>query len=204
MIIPLSPFHRQNSLYEKYFTIEEATGFSQVNNSSMVSNSSMGYGEAAVDFEGVRMRGLPFAGMMRKFSFCAVPGEYTLHAIDEGGDAWWGGTVAVVVNGATVVREEMRHSSKQSATFSVTLPTSSHTRFAENSASRGGGGAVFWENAPPGHIESYRQDSDSDSAMYGDFIASPPRALSTTHSIYNGTPGLSMTADPIIVDLLDA
>jgi predicted outer membrane repeat protein len=204
-MIPLSPFHRENNLYEKYFTIEKATNFSQVSNSGMVSNSSMDYDEASVDFEGVRMRGLPFAGMMRKFSFCAVPGEYTLHAIDAGADAWWGGAAyAVVVNGVTVVREEMRHSSKQSNTFSVILPASSHTRFDKNSASRGGGGAVFWENAPPGHIESYRQDSDSNSAMYGDFIASPSRALSTAHSMYNASPGLSMTTDPIIVDLLDA
>lgn len=197
-IISLSPLlHRQNNVFEKYFTIEQWSA------DPLANSSRTGYREAAADFNGAKMRGLPFAGMMRMFSFCVAPGDFTIHAMNAGGDAWWGGGYTVVVNGATVVSEEMHHSTKQSSTFSVSLPPSSKTNFVENAAPRGGGGSVFWTDAPPAHIESYRNESDSDSAMYGDFIATPSRALSTSRSHYAASSGLSMRADPVVVDLLD-
>ena len=165
----------------------------------------MDYGAASFDFNDEAMRGLPYVSAIQKFSFCAVPGEYTMHAIDVGGDAWWGGAYySVIVDGETVLHEQMGQASstKQSTTFAVTLPVSARTAFSENKAPQGGGGAIFWEDIEPENLESYRNESGSNEAAYGKYAATPARAFIATSQTYNATSGSSMT-NPIIVDFKD-
>ena len=151
------------------------------------------------------MRGLPVTGSMTKFTFCAPPGEYTMHAVDAAGDGWWGGAYyALLIDGALIAHEEMISSSRQSTTFTVNLPQSARTVFAENSASLGGGGAVFWADLPPQNIENYRNESDSNAAFYGTFVATPKRTLAASKSSYDAViSGQSMAADPITLELRD-
>ena len=192
------PSHRQNGLYEKYLIIEKGS------HSLLVNNSSVDYDAASADFNGAQMRGLPSAGTMRKLSFCAVPGEYTMHAIDAGGDAWWGGaTYSLLIDGALVTHEEMISSSKQSTTFTVSLPQSARTSFSKNTASLGGGGAAFWTDVEPSNLEQYRGESDSNAALYGDFVATPKRTLAVRNSSYDSISGQGMADHPITLELKD-
>ena len=157
------------------------------------------------DFNGAAMRGYPGSGIARKFSFCIGPGEYTLHAIDTGGHGWWGGAFySVTVNGAVVINEEMGHesSSLESTSFTVVLPLSARTAFTDNKAAHGGGGAVFWEKFPPKNIKNYLDESTSNLALYGDFVATPARELAATNHSYRIISGNSMT-DPVTVELRD-
>ena len=168
-------------------------------------NETVDYENAAVsiDADGAPMRGLPVTGSMAKFTFCASPGEYTMHAVDEADDGWWGGAYYVLlVDGALVAHEEMVSASRQSTTFTVNLPQSAHTVFGENDAPLGGGGAVFWTDVPPRNIENYRNESDSNAALYGDFAATPKRTITATSPSYDAVSGQSM-ADPITVELRD-
>jgi hypothetical protein len=129
-----------------------------------------------------------------------------IQAIDTVGDGWWGGALyTVIVNGETVIHEEMNSTSstRQSTVFSVALPASARIAFSENKASRGGGGAVFWEDTPPEFLEDYRNESDSNTALYGDFAATPARTLSAMNQTYDAISGISMTKDPISVELKD-
>ena len=183
--------------YDKFFVIQDAADASL--------NESVDYGAASFDFNDAAMRGLPFASSIQKFSFCAVPGEYTLHAIDVGGHGWWGGAFYVVaVDGETVLHQEMGQtsSSTQSTTFTVALPESARTSFSENKAPHGGGGAVFWEDVEPENLNLYRDESGSNKAAYGNYAATPARAFFATSQTYNATSGSSMT-NPIVVDFKD-
>ena len=132
-----------------------------------------------------------------------------MHAVDEAGDGWWGGGFyTVLVDGKTVVRNEMNQTSatKQSTTFTVNLPASTRTSFSRNQAQQGGGGAAFWENLPlesMEDIETYRVRSDLNTAHYGDYAATPARTLSATNHTYDGESGIRMARDPITVELKD-
>jgi hypothetical protein len=190
--------HRRD---EKYFVIQGATS------SGEETFDIMDAASVAVDFSGTPMRGTPFAGSVRRFSFCALPGEYTMHAVDLAGDGWWGGAFySVLVNGDTVVRDEMNRTSAttQSNAFTVNLPASARTSFSKNRASQGGGGAVFWrENVPPENLENYRGTSDLNVALYGDYVATPARTLSASNHTYDAVSGISMATAPITVELKD-
>ena len=150
---------------------------------------------------------VPFPGSLRKLTFCLAPGDYTLMAIDTQDDGWWGGAKYwVSVEGTVVVDEEMgiRSSSLQRASFTVTLPQTARTAFQGNEAPQGGGGACFWEDAPPTNMESYRNESRN-TALYGNFSATPARVLPASRDTtsYNAVSGESMVADPITFDLKD-
>ena len=110
---------------------------------------------------------------------------------------------SVVVNDETILRERMGRtsSSRQSNEFTITVPTSERTALSGNAASQGGGGAVFWEEAVPENLERYR--SDSNTALYGDYVGTPERMLSATRLSYDAYSGRSMGSDPIIVELKD-
>ena len=164
------------------------------------------YNSASYDFEGKAMRGVPFASSLQKFSFCVAPGDYTMHAIDTHGDGWWGGARYYVYrNGAVIVYEEMgtRSSSWQSTRISVALQPSARTTLSNNRALQGGGGAIFWEHEPPGNIKRYRNESSSNKALYGNYVATPARTLLATNSSYRAVSGDSMTANPIVLELKD-
>ena len=157
--------NRWGGIWEKYFVIQKAN---ELNNSST-------YEDASVDFDGTLMNGSPLSSTTRRFSFCLEPGEYTLSAIDTQGDGWWGGAFyLLVVDGVTVVREEMGRlsPSKQSVPFTIARP---RTAFAANKAPEGGGGALFWSVVQPENSEQYRNESDSNEAAYGSYIATPAR-----------------------------
>ena len=140
------------------------------------------------------MRGLPSSSSLRKFSWCVGPGEYVLHAIDQAGDGWYGGAYyTVIVDGVVAVREEMATSMMQTTTVTVLESIASRTSFSENKAMQGGGGALFWEDAPPEHTESYRNKSASNAALYGDYVATPTRELATLGSVFDFTSGHNTT-----------
>ena len=171
-------------------------------------SDSVNYDAHSSDFNSVGMHGLPNAGSLTKFSFCCAPGEYSIHAIDTANDGWWGGAhYSVLIDGATVVHEEMNRtsSSRQTSSFEVALPPSSaRTNFSSNKALQGGGGAIFWDNAPPKNVEFYRGIvAESNSALYGGFVATPARNLTATRHSYVAYSGRSMSTDPIIVELKD-
>jgi hypothetical protein len=160
--------HRDSGIYEKYFIVQDASA----------NSTALEWDEASVDANGVPMRGLPFPSSVKKYEFCAAPGEYTIHAIDAAGDGWWSGAYyQVLVGGTVVIQEEMNRTSstRQSTTFTLSKSAAFRTSFSENKATQGGGGAVFWEDAPPKHLEEYRNESDSNQAAYGSFGATPAR-----------------------------
>ena len=162
------------------------------------------YESAADDFYGRPIQGKPFASSLRKLQYCIAPGDYTMLAIDNAGDGWWGNAYySVIVGGTTVIHEEMGRISSwiQSTPFTVNTPA--RTTFSENKAPQGGGGALFWEDMPPVMNENLRDESESNAALYGDFIATPARVLSTTRHSYNAFSGLSMTVDHITLGLTD-
>ena len=164
------------------------------------------YESASADFDGTTMRGLPFPGSLRKFGYCVSPGHYTMTAIDTQADGWWGGArYSVIVDGAVVLDEEMgnRSSSVQSTGFTVVLPLSARTAFSENRASQGGGGAMFWDMVPPENLNNYRNTSGSNSALYGDYVATPATSLVAANTSYKAVSGKPMTNDPITVLLHD-
>ena len=162
----------------------------------------MDYDAAAIDFYDIAMHGYPLEGSVRKASFCAAPGEYTLHAIDKGNDGWWGGAFySVMVAGEAVVREEMTSSRRQSTAFTVVRPLSAITAFSENQARQGGGGALFWKDKPPDI--NIKTTGDSNMALYGGFAATPARTLSARSPAYNATSGASMATNPITLELRD-
>ena len=163
------------------------------------------YDAASDDFQGTAMRGKPFPASFRKFSFCAAPGDYTLKAVDTEGDGWWSGArYWVVVDGDVVVNEQMgsRSFSIQLSHITVTLPHLARTKLDGNAALKGGGGACFWEDAPPNRIEEYRNDSRN-VALYGNFTATPARTLSASSNVYGTVSGGTMSADAITVILTD-
>ena len=187
-------------MYEKYFVVQASADV------DVDSFDSIDYDTYSVDANGDAMRGYPLGGSVKKISFCLAPGEYTLHAIDDAGHGWWNNAYySVLVNGAHVIDEKMGSTSvsRQTTSFMVTSPSSARTAFSENKASTGGGGALFWYDASPENVETYRSDSDSNTAVYGDFIATPGRSLSSTSSSYDTTSGDSMTADPVTVQITD-
>ena len=162
------------------------------------------YESASDDTDGKPMQGTPYPGSLKRFQYCIAPGDYTMVAIDNAGDGWWGNAYySVVVGGTTVIYEEMGRisSSIQSTPFTVNTPA--RTTFSENKAPQGGGGALFWEDMPPVMNENLRNESESNAALYGDFIATPARVLSTTRHSYNAFSGLSMTVDHITLGLTD-
>lgn len=168
-------------------------------------DSGVAYDAASVDYNGDSLRGLPLSSTVRKFSFCCAPGEYVFHAIDTAGDGWWGDAYySVIIDGITVVQEEMGSSSSsiQSANFTVALPQSARTVFSMNNASMGGGGAIFWEDTPPENVEIFRSGS-SNIALYGDYAATPARTLSATKASYAGVSGNRMSTDPVTVQVMD-
>ena len=170
-----------------------------------VNSGAPSYDSAPADFEGTIMRGLPFSASIRKFDFCVAPGDYTLSAVDVAGNGWWGGARYLVkVNDAVVVNEEMgvRDGFAQRASFTVTIPGTARSMFQGNKALQGGGGAVFWENASPGQLESYRNESDN-AAMYGDYAATPARTISASRDNYDAVSGHEMSANGIMLDLMD-
>jgi hypothetical protein len=167
---------------------------------------SLGYDANSFDFYNAEMRGLPSAGSLAKFSWCVEPGEFILHAVDTAGDGWWGQAYySVLVDGVTVVREEMNQTSStnQSAPFTVALPTSARTEFTDNKAMQGGGGAIFWADVSPENVERYRNESTSNTALYGDYVATPARELTVAKHSFDTVSGSSMSADPITVELRD-
>ena len=181
-------------MYEKFFVIN------QIDDDSAVTNYQ---GSASVDFYGALMRGLPWPSSVTIFSYCVPPGDYTVHAVDTAGNGWWGGSFySVIIDGATVIQEEMGRASstRQSTAFTV---APSRTVFSENKAPQGGGGAVFWEHLPPVNADRYQDDSGSNTAAYGDFAATPAQTLSATKSSYHAISGKTMTTDPIEIVLKD-
>ena len=177
------PHDRTQDLYEKYFVIHASTPERLANNSSVDYKA-----HTLVDLDGAALRGLPRPGTIELFSFCLAPAEYTIQAIDTAGDGWWGGAYySVVVNGATVIHEEMTASTRQSTTFTVSPSVAPHTSFFENKATHGGGGALFWADEPPKNAERYRNDSTSNAASYGDYVATPARELAATGNGRNTT-----------------
>ena len=106
------------------------------------------------------------------------------------------------VDGTIVVDEEMgtRSSSLQGANFTISLPQTARTAFQGNEAPQGGGGACFYDTAPPDNMESYREESQN-SAMYGVFSATPAQTLSLASASRTprAIPGNSMEL-PITVE----
>ena len=189
-------FRYTNNYYEKYFILQKANE----------AEDDADYGAASIDLNKVQMRGTPTPGTVNLFSFCVKPAEYTIHAVDEAADGWWGGAYyEVSVDGMPVIQEEMNRTSstRQTKGFTVALSQSAFTSFTENMALRGGGGAIFWEDEPPQNTEQYRNESTSNIALYGNYTATPARELTTTVQSYNTTSGGSMTSNPITIDLRD-
>ena len=152
------------------------------------------------------MHGLPTPGTVNVFSFCVSPTEYTIHAIDEASDGWWGGAYySVRVNGTTVVNEQMGHtsSSRQNSTFTVSLPSNARTVFVDNKALAGGGGAVFWKDQEPENTNRFRNSSVSNTALFGNYAATPVRSLSARKQTYTAVSGNIMNEDPITIELKD-
>ena len=146
---------------------------------------------------------------MRKFSFCLAPAEYTIEAIDTASDSWWGGAYySVFANGDEAIREEMEASTRQSTiVFTVSRSTASRTSSSENKALQGGG-AIFWEDEPPGNTERYRNESTPNIALYEDDVATPARALSVvTNSRRRTTAATTLSGreleSPLAFELLD-
>ena len=82
-VLPPAFISRLSGIYEKYFIVQESSG--------TAADGNTGYwDDASIDFNGIAMRGLPLAGSVQKFSFCAAPGAYVIDAIDTEGDGWWG------------------------------------------------------------------------------------------------------------------
>ena len=194
----ITTLSRSQNLYEKYFVIQEAN--SVVNGTTLDYEST----DVSADAYGARMHGLPFARSMDKFTFCAPPGEYVMHAVDAGDDGWWGGAhYSLLVDGALVAHEEMVSSSKQSTTFTVRLPQSARTSFSKNNAPLGGGGAAFWTDVKPSNLEQYRDGSDSNAAFYGDFVATPKRTLAVRNFSFDAVSGQGMADHPITLEMRD-
>ena len=172
-------------MFEKFFVINQIDDvFSEMDYENSVS----------VDFHGTPMHGLPFPNTLTKFTFCLSPGNnYTLHAVDAAGDGWWGGArYSVIVGGATVIDEEMAASIRQSTAFTVSRSGALKTSFSANRASQGGGGAIFWEDVPPGDTENYRNSSKPNTALYGDYAATPARELVATPTDYTYHAGMPL------------
>ena len=164
------------------------------------------YGSAADDADGKPMRGTPYPSSLKRFQYCVAPGDYTIVAIDNAGDGWWGNAYySVVVGGTTVIYEEMGRisSSIQSTPFTANLPLSARTTFSENRAPQGGGGALFWEDSPPGNLNNYRNESESNTALYGAYVATPARTLLARNHSFKTTSGDSMATDPVTIELKD-
>ena len=111
----------------------------------------------------------------------------------------------MLVDGNEVIHDEMNRTSatSQSTAFTVALPRTAFTEFAENTALQGGGGAIFWEDVEPKNLELYRNKSGSNEAGYGLYVATPIRTLSARRNSYNAVSGASMGEDPITLDLRD-
>jgi len=75
VILTFAHVLRSTDLYEKYFVIQKAAD---------AFGDSMSKYDAhySVDFNGDPLRGMPVPAAIRKFSFCAAPGTYTMHAVD--------------------------------------------------------------------------------------------------------------------------
>ena len=72
-----------------------------------------------------------------------------------------------------------------------------------NKALHGGGGAVFWEEEPPANIDLYVNESASNTALFGDFCATPAQKLvAVNRSRYSAVSG-HVTKDPITMLLVD-
>jgi hypothetical protein len=93
----------------------------------------------------------------------------------------------------------------QNSTFIVAL--SQFTTLSKNQAVEGGGGAVFWGyddlETSPEIAEAYSDAGHSNTALYGAYIATPGRILAASKSSYNAYSGVAMSADSIVVELLD-
>ena len=164
------------------------------------------YESAADDADGKPMQGTPYPGSLKRFQYCIAPGDYTMVAIDNAGDGWWGNAYySVVVGGTTVIYEEMGRisSSIQSTPFTANLPLSARTTFSENRAPQGGGGALFWEDSPPGNLNNYRNESESNTALYGDYVATPARTLLARNHSFKTISGDSMATGPVTIELKD-
>ena len=190
---------RERGVYEKYFVITQHGEDSDTTTVEYETSTS-------VDVNNDMLRGLPSAGSLAKFSFCCLPGEYTMHAIDTASTGWWGGAYSVLADGVTVIQEEMNRtsSSRQSTPFTVMLSPSARTNVSSNKALQGGGGAMFWNDVPLERVERYRERArESNVALYGAFIATPARNLTTMHDSYHAYSGRAMSAGPITVELKD-
>lgn len=186
---------RTQSRYDKYFVIQPSAP-------EGLADSSVEYeAHDSVDLDGVALRGLPSPSTVSKFSFCLAPGEYTVQAIDKGGDSWWGGVYSVIIGGGTLVHEEMSASAIQNTTFMVSHYVAPRTTFSKNQALHGGGGAAFWEDGSPENAERYRNEGTSNKALYEPFVGTPARSLVATASSYDADSGRSMDTDPIVVEL---
>ena len=184
-------------MYEKFFVIN------QIDDDSAVTNYQ---GSASDDFYGAPMRGLPWPSSVTIFSYCVPPGDYTVHAVDTAGNGWWGGSFySVIIDGANVMQEEMGRASstRQSTTFTVALSQSGVTAFAENTALHGGGAAIFWQERQPANVERYRNESTSNVALYGDYVATPARELVATNYSFQTVSGVGMVTNPITIQLRD-
>jgi hypothetical protein len=85
----------------------------------------------------------------------------------------------------------------------VALPQSAFTTFVNNTALQGGGGAVFWEDEPPKNTERYRNESMSNTALYGDYVATPARQLVAANYSHRTVSGGSMATDPVTIEFRD-
>lgn len=117
---------------------------------SIYSGTSSSEGDTAdEDADGVTMGGIPFVGAVAIYPFCMAAGAYTLYAYDGDGLSWYGGTIALVVDGAPLMSSHFSNISVNGTSVSIPFQVtddeaSRNTSLVENQAIGGGGGGVYW------------------------------------------------------------
>ena len=112
------------------------------------------------------------------------------------------------------IRQRRRSDSRGNGSLDETKHHSIHSfafycfaHIDENKALQGGG-AIFWEDEPPGNTERYRNKSTPNTALYEDDVATPARALSVvTNSRRRTTAATTLSGreleSPLAFELLD-
>ena len=152
---------------------------------------------------------LPRANAHVSETFCLAPGLYTFAAFDKitipHGRMWWGGTYRLVLDG-TVLAHSSLGSQREMVNFTVANNTAAGLNmFVSNAALNGGGGAVFWDQAPPDNFVTNAR-FDGNMAVYGSVQASDATSLvlnGTNRPAISAISGQSLTP-PIVVELRDA
>eukprot|EP00966_Prymnesium_polylepis_P050537 1169724-Prymnesium_polylepis.2 len=126
-----------------------------------------------------------WTGAMHHMRVCDFrPGEHVLvEAIDARGMSWYGGSVSIISQGQLLVDRLQVNGSSSSVSIRVpSTEVSSTNRFVNNSASNGGGGAVFWADSELADCMNHSTGWAANTAAYGANCASPVQSFQMVSS----------------------